>query len=108
MADMDEPDEGFGLVMPFVIVASAGGSLDDLAFACGWDCGALNAELELCARLGATPQPRMMKREILVQTDLIAMHHGFLQQIQPDDEGQEWHLVSFTPADPHARPGDDG
>jgi hypothetical protein len=97
--DPDLPeDDAYGLVMPFVSVASVGGPFDDMAFACGFDCGQLFAELEICARLGATPMPRQVKTGILDQLDLIAMTHKFTVAVGEKDESGEWVGVEFAAA----------
>lgn len=102
MADRDDQPEqhAMGLVMPFVVAKSNGGTLDDLSFACGWDCGALYGELDACHRLGAAPAGRWVKPEILPQLDLIAMEHGFVPRLGEVEHGYRW--VSFTAVDAHA------
>ena len=105
MTDDGAEDVNWGLVMPFVIVKSSGGELDDLSFACGWDCGALDAELRTCHELAATPRARYVKVEILPQLDLIAMRHKFTVQL--GEEVSDWRYVSFIPVDPHAEPEGD-
>jgi hypothetical protein len=102
VSDENPEETTWGLVMPFVVVKSVGGELDDLSFACGWDCGALDTELHTCHELTATPRARYVKVEILQQLDLIAMRHGFTVQL--GDESPGWRHVSFTPVDPHAEP----
>jgi hypothetical protein len=97
VTDDSTEDANWGLVMPFVIVKSAGGELDDLSFACGWDCGALDAELRTCHELGATPRARYVKVEILPQIDLIAMRNKFTVVL--GDESPDWRHVTFTPVD---------
>jgi hypothetical protein len=99
----DNEEHAFGMVMPFVVVKSNGGELDDQSFACGWDCGQLYGELETCQRLGATPQARQVKAEILPQLDLIAMHHGFTVTVDNEDQNPDWRRVEFAPVDPHAQ-----
>lgn len=101
----ENDDHAMGLVMPFIVVKSAGGVLDDMSFACGWDCGALYGELEACHLLGATPHGRWVKPEILPQLDLIAMRHGFTPRLGNVEYGYQW--VDFTPVDPHVGVGDE-
>lgn len=86
------------LVMPFVVVKSAGGELDDMAFAVGWDCGALDAELGVCAQVGATPVARYVKAPALPQFDLIAMRHGYTATVDAKDERGTpgWKFVEFA------------
>lgn len=88
------------LVMPFVVVKSAGGELDDMAFAAGWDCGALDAELGVCAQVGATPAGRYVKTPALPQLDLIAMRHGYTVTVDAKDEDEQatpgWKRVEFA------------
>lgn len=95
----DQPEEHYyGLAMPFISVASVGGPFDDMAFACGFDCGKLWAELEMCERLGATPRPRQVKTGILDQLDLMAMHYKFTLMVGEKDESGEWVGVEFAAA----------
>lgn len=93
---VDEPrEEAHSLVLPFVVVESAGGQYDDEAFAVGWDCGALYAELDFCKQLDALPPKRWMKPGALVQADLIAMDRGFTMVRGDADPGSGWVVVSF-------------
>lgn len=92
----DAPEEpGFGLIMPFVSVASVGGPFDDMAFVCGFDCGRLDAELETCQQFGAVPRARLVKAPILEQLDLIAMRRGYTVTVGEKDETGEWVHVEF-------------
>lgn len=89
----------FELTMPFVLCATNGGPYDDEAFVVGWDCGALEAELTACLRLGATPRPRYVKVAVMPQLELIAMDtHFTLTRGEVSPEG-EWIHVTFR-ADP--------
>ena len=107
MTDPENEEHVFGLIMPFVVVKSAGGALDDLSFTCGWDCGELYGELETCHRLGATPRARFVKPEIMPQLDLIAMKHGFTMTMGDPDPYAGWPHVTFMPVDPHAAVADE-
>jgi hypothetical protein len=70
----EEPDESPELVMPFVAVASVGGPYDDLAYAAGWEMGALNATL---AGRDATVMHATIKTGNFDQADLVAMNNGY-------------------------------
>lgn len=69
-------DEHFELLMPFVVVESAGGPYNDEAFVAGWQMGSLDRDL-------LTMDPRSqsvvipMYSSCAAQVDLIAMKHGF-------------------------------
>ena len=90
MADRDEP--GYGLVMPFVTVASKGGPHDDDAYTAGWSMGALDALLE-------HQRPAMVEDTILTecmpQADMIAMRHGYTVVFEPTEFGG-WEFMQLT------------
>lgn len=76
----DTPDEGYGLVMPFVTVVSKGGPHDDTSYVAGFEMGSLDATLRAVAPfagngMGLTFTIHADNRQ---QADLIAMHHGFV------------------------------
>jgi hypothetical protein len=101
--DQPEPDDTYGLVMPFVTVASKGGPHDDRAYVAGWQCGTLDVELRIASQVGVTQLDRTVSEESLPQLDLIAMKHGF-QLVRHDwsEEDAEsgaaagWASVSFA------------
>lgn len=89
------PEDGpgdYGLVMPFLSVASQGGPHEDIAYVAGWEMGALDAELSLS-------HPPTLDRAIRCanarQADLIAMKHGYRAEIEPYDD--QWCLLHLAP-----------
>lgn len=92
----DEPeDEGFGLVMPFLPVASKGGPLDDEAYVAGFEVGRLDAILATAETLGLTPDTHYLIHELNAeQLDLIAMRYGFTCTVEPIGEG--WARATVT------------
>lgn len=90
---MSGDEASYGLVMPFVSVASKGGPYADDAYAAGWAMGALDT------RLGAVM--RQMSHEETVrevdvpQADLIAMRHGYRMEATPS-EVDGWVFCEFT------------
>jgi hypothetical protein len=85
----------YELMMPFVLCKTNGGPFDDEAFTVGWDCGALEAELSTCSRLGATPRARYIKVAVLPQLDLIAMDTKFTLTLGEHSPEGEWVFVTF-------------
>jgi len=90
-------DEGYGLVMPFVTVASKGGPHDDQSYVAGWEMGALDARLE-------HERPAVLEMPIQLdnvqQADLLAMKHGYGYTITEHD-GQ-WSWLKLTCSGPVA------
>lgn len=101
----DQVPEGSGmeLVMPFVSVSSVGGPYDDDAFAAGWQCGLIAANLEVAERLNVTELTWPFFRTALAkQVDLIAMRHGFVATIGASEEYPEWGVLIVTRGDADA------
>lgn len=92
MSTTDEPAE-YGLVMPFVVVASKGVPYDDGAYTAGYEMGLLDAAL--------AAKPTRHEVTILsanaTQADLVAMHHGFVCRFDPSPEFPDWTHATFTP-----------
>jgi hypothetical protein len=87
VTDPAEP-ESYSLVMPFVPVASNGGPYDDLAYAAGWEMGALDAALRLKGPVTTTLAVRAANG---AQAELIAMRHGYRTRIAPHDD--HWSML---------------
>lgn len=90
---MSEEDETeYGLVMPFVTVASKGGPHDDTAYAAGWEMGVLDARLEY-------EKPAVLEMTIHAenapQADLLAMKHGYAG-IVTESEVDGWSFLALT------------
>jgi hypothetical protein len=94
----------YGLVMPFVAVASKGGPYDDDAYCAGWECGAIDQMLadtmQPCLPIGAAQETQVVACPIvreanLAQLDLVAMRHGFVMR-RTHDTVDGWCAVEFT------------
>lgn len=81
--DRETPPDGWGLVLPFTVVASAGGPYDDEAFAAGWQGGRLDATLQLASALGANNLTATVYTTLLPQADLVGMRHGYTMHATP-------------------------
>jgi hypothetical protein len=86
----DGPSE-FGLVMPFVTVASEGGPHEDEAYVCGFEMGHVDAFLEF----GKPERHEMWVHAASVdQADLIAMRNGYRLTVG-ESYADEWTAVTF-------------
>lgn len=98
MDEQDQPEEeGYGLILPFVVCASVGGPYDDAAFVAGWECGSIDAALKNAE--GTVASFQWQVHPLLVpQIDLVAMHRGFrISKKEPwDEHPDEWVLLSIT------------
>lgn len=88
---MTEPEPEYGLVMPFLPVASKGGPYDDRAYTAGYEMGLLDAVL-LHARGGGTVA-RVLHAENRAQADLLAMRHGWRASFT--EHGDGWIGAAF-------------
>jgi hypothetical protein len=88
----DDEEQGYGLVMPFVSVASKGGPYDDDAYAAGWAMGALDTRLAMSF---VPVHEETVRAADVPQADLIAMKHGYRMEQQPS-EFDEWVFCRFT------------
>lgn len=103
VAPDDEPDgPEYGLLMPFVVVASAGGPFADAPYAAGWEMGKLGAVLAQCAFFGWPPDRQAILASNVKQAELIAMNYGFTMTVHPwaeevpEEAAAEWADVSFS------------
>jgi hypothetical protein len=87
----DYDDRDYGLVMPFVCVASAGGPFDDDAFTAGYQMGLLDAKLNK-PNLAATTE--MIYEQLRGQADLLAMRYGLRMDVLHESDG--WLHVGFA------------
>lgn len=96
--DQPDPDEGsYGLVMPFVVVESAGGPYDDDAFVAGWAAGAIDRTLQLMADEAAVWELTFTVRtDLLPQLELIGMRHQFPVMRSVVTEVPEWSSVIYA------------
>ncbi len=86
----------YGLVMPFVTVASKGGPHDDNSYCAGFEMGRLDTVLSLAAGI-ATSVERVIKVENQPQADLIAMRQGYTATFT-ESEVDGWIHAMFEPA----------
>jgi hypothetical protein len=89
----EENEAEFGLVMPFVVVESQGGPFDDMAYVCGYEACAIDAELQYA-------RPKLIEKyvhtENVAQVDLIAMQHGYTFESTPwADAPEDWTWVTL-------------
>ena len=100
----DESNEAeYGLVMPFVAVASKGGPHDDDAYVAGYEAGQLDEALNVLALFGAVgPIRRTLHDTNQGQADLIAMRHGY--SVTFTEAGDGWVQATFD--DGASRQGD--
>jgi len=108
MGDGDGPERsevpGWALVMPFTAVASKGGPYDDAAFAAGWQCGQIYAELQALSVAGGCyptvmTTMRPVRATTVKQLDLVAMSHGFRLKTEATDV-DEWVMATFSRVPP--------
>lgn len=89
---MDDEHE-FGLVMPFVNVASLGGRYDDDAYCAGYEVGQIDARLE-------HERPTILTLPVhvanLEQLDLIAMRRGYALVIAEPEAVEGWAQITLT------------
>jgi hypothetical protein len=83
-------EDNYGLVMPFVAVASRGGPYEDAAFVAGYRAGLIDAEL----KAGGT-HSRYVETDLVAQLDLVAMCNGYVMSSQPWADDPFWSLVQF-------------
>lgn len=95
--DQDLPDEdnGYALLMPFVVCQSQGGPFDDVSFTIGFELGQIDRELAMCQTLSSEPIARYIHEDGLPQLDLIAMRRGFTIKVGHLDGSDEWRYVEF-------------
>jgi hypothetical protein len=91
--EVSDEEQGFGLVMPFVSVASKGGPYDDDAYAAGWAMGALDAKLSAIMR--PVCHEETIRTADLPQADLVAMKHGYRLERSPSED-DEWTFCEFV------------
>lgn len=95
-------DEDFQLEMPFINVKSKGGPFDDDAYVCGFEVGAIAAEMQLASSLRtssmvvAFPSSRYVHAINVPQLDLIAMRYGFTVTSSPPEDDSEWAFIQFS------------
>ena len=92
----------YNLLLPFEVVKSAGGTLDDQSFVVGFELGMIDAELRICAYMPngirANPGSRYVHTIGLKQLDMLAMSHKFRVLEGDQDSSGEWTWVDFKNA----------
>lgn len=96
MTDSEDQPGGYGLVMPFVSVASKGGPYDDDAYCAGWAMGALDTRLGAAMRLMSHEET--VREADVPQADLIAMKNGYRMESTPS-EVDGWVFCEFVTGD---------
>ena len=93
---MSNPDNEFGLVMPFVTVTSKGGPHDDDAYVCGYEMGLLDATLRNLPDEATVTQNLHAANK--AQADLLAMQHGctLVTAMHDDPIFHEWIVGTFA------------
>lgn len=89
---MPDEDADYGLVMPFVTVASKGGPHDDQAYVAGYEMGKLDVEL----LTGLDAFERTIRTDNVPQADLLAMRHGWKIESEAT-EYDEWTTILLNP-----------
>lgn len=87
---MNDQEPGYGLVMPFVTVASKGGPHDDESYMAGYSMGMLDATLAT----GVQKHDVTIAATCEAQADLLAMRYGYRSVI--GDVNNEWVFATFT------------
>lgn len=88
--DQDQPEQdGYSLVIPFIVCTSQGGPYDDDAFVAGFQAGQIWRSLAAIAAVEGTGFDAMVRTELLPQLELIAMHHGF-PHIEVEKHEGDW------------------
>lgn len=93
---MGDDELEYGLVMPFVTVASKGGPHDDESFVAGYRMGRLDAALAVGG--GWTDDEEFITEACIPQVDLLAMRHGWLVEFSEPVDG--WVTARFTRPEP--------
>jgi hypothetical protein len=92
-------DDGYGLVMPFVSVASRGGPHDDDSYVAGYECGQWSERMRAYACFGLGPAKAVMpvRTENVPQLDLLAMRWGLALIIEPVEGMPDWTWITLAP-----------
>jgi hypothetical protein len=93
---MPEGDREYGLVMPFLPVASRGGPYDDGAYCAGYEMGRLDEALK--GALGVRRVEATIRMANVQQADLIAMQHGYHCTADASDDHPDWTHAIFEPS----------
>lgn len=100
---MSGEDEGYEIVLPFVVVASQGGRFDDASFVAGFHTGQVMAMAGALASLEGSPVGSIeatVPAELLHQLDLVAMHHGLEYSWRRCSDAPEWAHIEMRRREP--------
>lgn len=92
-------NEGYSLVLPFVVTQSHGGPYEDTAFVAGYQCGEIARALAVAAALNssATSLRFTVRSDLVPQLELIAMNAGFPSvAAEASDAWPEWTTITFS------------
>lgn len=92
MTDSTNDEDGFELVMPFVVAKSNGGPYEDHDFAAGFQLGEISGALRTRSLQQAT---YTIFSDSKTQVDLICMNHGYTCLVM-DGKNDEWITVIVT------------
>lgn len=82
-----EHEEGYGLVMPFVVCKTNDGPYDDESYACGWEMAVLDERLKIAKAANAVIHSVMIHAGNLPQLELVLMKFGILRgEVEGDDD----------------------
>lgn len=91
-----EPQQSYGLVMPFVCCQSEGGPYEDRAFVAGVRLGTTDAML---GNLRPARHSMLVEPELVDQFDLLAMKNGYRMNVDRASSVSEgWVAVEFIRA----------
>lgn len=96
--DLDQPQEdGYELVVPFIVCQSKGGPHEDDAFVAGFQCGQIDQALKTGpAVMAVRIWFPMVRTDLREQLELIAMHRGYpVVEFEQSEEVPEWADVTF-------------
>lgn len=94
MADDEQSEPRWVLLMPFIVVASEGGPYEDAAYSAGWEAGQVDHQAATLAVGGSIEAT--VHVENLPQIDLVAMRRGCTVGQQPVDGYPGWAWVRLT------------
>lgn len=88
-----DKEDGYELVMPFVVCTSEGGPYEDSPFVAGVHFG----QIYVACDLGTPIISRYVPTGLVPQLDLAAMHFGYTFEFQKwEDNEDDWTLVTLT------------
>jgi hypothetical protein len=88
-----EPEPGYELLMPFVVVRSMGGPYDDEAWVAGYEMGQLDQYLASC-RPEVVARSYVCRTDNTPQVDLLAMRYHWLI-VDQTDHGDGWSTMQL-------------